>query len=87
MMIETKPKVLIDLGKLTDGERIEMAKMGILSDTNQMTDYKYPEIHFERPPIKKHAVHAPNIINEAFNYEKPSSFSRALRHPAYSSLR
>ena len=38
-MIETKQNVLIDLEKLTDGERIEMAKMGILSDTNQITDF------------------------------------------------
>ena len=78
-MIETKPRELIDLEKLTDGEKLEMAKLGILSDTNQITDFKYPEIHYERPPIAKHAVHAPHTINEAYNYEKPSSFSRALR--------
>lgn len=79
MMIETKPNVLIDLEKLTDGERLEMAKMGILSDTNQITDYKFPEVHYDRPPIEKHAVHSPDVINEAYNYDKPSSFSRALR--------
>ncbi|NJN24649.1 MAG: hypothetical protein HC819_00940 [Cyclobacteriaceae bacterium] len=56
-----------------------MAKLGILSDTNDITDYKYPAVHAERPPIAKHAVHAPHTINEAYNYEKPSSFSRALR--------
>jgi enamine deaminase RidA (YjgF/YER057c/UK114 family) len=27
----------------------------------------------------KEAVHAPHIINEAYNYKKPSSFSRALK--------
>ena len=79
MMIETKTKVLIDLKNLTKGERVEMAKLGILSDTNEITDCEYPEIHYERPPIEKHAVHAPHTINEAYNYEKPSSFSRALR--------
>lgn len=78
-MIETKPRVLIDLEKLTNGERSEMVKLGILSDTNQITGYTYPEVHYERPPIPKHAVHAPHTINEAYNYEKPSSFSRALR--------
>lgn len=78
-MIETKPRVLIDLNNLTNGEKIEMATLGILSDTNEITDYKYPEVHYERPPIAKHAVHAPHTINEAYNYEKPSSFSRALR--------
>ena len=79
--IETKnnKNLLIDLAKLTEGERIEMIKLGILSSTNKITETVYPEIHETRPPIEKHVVHAPHIINEAYNYEKPSSFSRALR--------
>ena len=72
-------KVLIDMTKLTDGERMEMKKLGILSDNNQIADFKYPSVHIDRPPIEKHAVHAPQVINEAYNYQKPSSFSRALR--------
>jgi enamine deaminase RidA (YjgF/YER057c/UK114 family) len=77
-MIETQ-KLLIDLENLTDGERDEMIKLGILSDSNRVKAYKYPEVHLDRPPIEKFAVHAPNVINEAYNYKKPSSFSRALR--------
>ncbi|MDP3314033.1 Rid family hydrolase [Lutibacter sp.] len=72
-------KVLIDLSKLTDGEKIEMKKLGILSDTNKIIDSVYPDIHIGRPAIEKHVVHAPHIINEAYDYQKPSSFSRALR--------
>lgn len=72
-------KVLIDLSKLTDGEKIEMKKLGILSSTNKMIDSEYPDIHIGRPAIEKHVVHAPHIINEAYDYQKPSSFSRALR--------
>jgi 2-iminobutanoate/2-iminopropanoate deaminase len=72
-------KVLIDLSKLTDGERIEMEKLGILSDNNHIPVFKYPSVHKDRPPIEKFAVHAPQVINEAFDYKKPSSFSRALR--------
>jgi 2-iminobutanoate/2-iminopropanoate deaminase len=79
MMIETKPRVLIDLQNLTAGEKNEMTKLGILSEANEITDTKFPELHYERPPIEKFAVHAPHTINEAYNYEKPSSFSRALR--------
>jgi enamine deaminase RidA (YjgF/YER057c/UK114 family) len=30
-------------------------------------------------PIRKKAVSAPETLNEAYNYPKPSSFSRALR--------
>ncbi|MEI8224517.1 MAG: Rid family hydrolase [Bacteroidota bacterium] len=72
-------QLLIDLSILTDGERIEMKKLGILSDENKITESVFPLIHNERPPILKHIVHAPQVINEAYNYQKPSSFSRAIR--------
>ena len=72
-------QILIDLSKLTEGERIEMKKLGMLSDSNQVKESVYPLIHKERPPVEKFAVHAPQVINEAYNYQKPSSFSRALR--------
>ena len=78
-MLDTRPNVLIDLDKLTEGEREEMMRMGILSSSNQISEYEYPELHYDRPPIAKFAVHAPQIINEAYDYKKPSSFSRALR--------
>lgn len=72
-------KLLIDLEKLTDGEKIEMKKLGILSKDNSYVDFVYPAIHDKRPPVAKHVVHAPQVLNEAYNYQKPSSFSRALR--------
>jgi len=72
-------RLLIDPAKLSDGERDEMMKLGILSDQNLICEYKYPAIHKERPPIEKYIVHAPQVLNEAYNYQKPSSFSRALR--------
>ena len=72
-------KLLIDLSKITDGEKIEMKKLGILSAENSITETVYPSIHKNRPPIEKHVVHAPHVINEAYDYQKPSSFSRALR--------
>lgn len=70
---------LIDLAKLTEGERIEMKKLGILSENNLVNEYSYPAVHRDRPPIEKFSVHAPHVINEAYNYQKPSSFTRALR--------
>jgi 2-iminobutanoate/2-iminopropanoate deaminase len=80
-MIELKveKQILIDLSKLTEGERVEMKKLGILSNDNKITPTIYPSINIERPPIKKHVTHAPHVINEAYDYQKPSSFSRALR--------
>jgi enamine deaminase RidA (YjgF/YER057c/UK114 family) len=70
---------LIDLAKLTEGERIEMKKLGILSENNLVNEYNYPAVHRDRPPIEKFSVHAPQVINEAYDYQKPSSFTRALR--------
>lgn len=72
-------QILIDLFKLTDGERVEMRKLGILSADNNITGTVIPAVHTHRPPIEKHVTHAPHVINEAYNYQKPSSFSRALR--------
>lgn len=77
LMVEKQ--LLIDLSKLTDGERIEMKKLGILTGDDKFADYVYPSVHSDRPPIEKHVVHAPQVINEAYDYQKPSSFSRALR--------
>jgi len=77
--IKDNKKMLIDLTKLTDGEKIEMRKLGLLSGDNTIIDSVYPSLHEERPPIQKHVVHAPNTINEAYDYQKPSSFSRALK--------
>jgi 2-iminobutanoate/2-iminopropanoate deaminase len=72
-------KLLIDLSRLTDGERREMKKLGILSGDNQLLEFEYPSVHNKRPPIEKHVVHVPQVLNEAYDYQKPSSFSRALR--------
>ncbi len=32
-----------------------------------------------RPPLPKRAISAPDVLNEAFDYDKPSSFSRGMR--------
>ena len=77
-MIETQ-KILIDLNKLTDGEKEEMKKLGILDDLGTITENHKETVQTDTKPLEKFAVHAPNVINEAYNYQKPSSFSRALR--------
>ena len=72
-------QLLIDLTKLTDGEKAEKIKLGILKEDLSLKEYYYPAVHTERPPVEKFAVHAPQVINEAYDYKKPSSFTRALR--------
>jgi enamine deaminase RidA (YjgF/YER057c/UK114 family) len=32
-----------------------------------------------RAPVKKRAIRAPDVLNEAYDYAKPSSFSRGMR--------
>ena len=77
--ITEEKQLLIDLSKLTDGERTEMKKLRILSDDNKLIPSVYPSVHKNRTSLEKHVVHAPEVINEAYHYQKPSSFSRALR--------
>ncbi len=41
--MEKNQPIMIDLSRLTEGERIEMKKLGILSDAEQnKRDYVYP---------------------------------------------
>lgn len=74
-----KEQILIDMSDLTTGERTEMAKLGMLTVDDELSEYWYPSIHKERPPVEKFAVHAPQVLNEAYCYQRPSSFSRALK--------
>lgn len=64
---------------MSENEKEEMIKLGILSEDDQIMRYALPDLHDERPPIDKKAVQAPGVLNEAFNYARPSSFSRAIR--------
>ncbi len=77
-MLDTE-KMLFDITKLSDGEREELVKLGILSDEELILPFTLPEEHEEVPPIIKKAIHAPEVLNEAYNYKRPSSFSRGLR--------
>lgn len=70
----------IDVARLSQGEREEMRALGILSEESRIQPYIPPPVHRERLPIQKRAVHAPEVISEAYQYSpRPSSFSRALR--------
>ena len=68
-----------EISKMSDDERDEMMKLGIISDSDQFRKYQAPSFHDRRPPIQRTAVHASCVLNEAYNYSRPSSFSRATR--------
>ncbi len=68
---------LIDATRLSEGEREELIQLGILSEEGMIQP---SSIHPpERSLIQKRAVHAPDVLNDAFDYfPRPSSFSRGL---------
>jgi enamine deaminase RidA (YjgF/YER057c/UK114 family) len=73
-------ELLIDLKRLTDGEREELMKLGLLTNAGSVNAYIPPSPHPNRKaPLEKRAIMAPDVLNEAFQYAKPSSFSRGLR--------
>ncbi len=69
---EVKGKVgFPDSRTLSDSEREEMeALRELCRSTGQYRG---------RGRVKKRAMHAPEVLNEAYNYARPSSFSRGMR--------
>lgn len=68
----------MDVANMTAAERDEMQKLGVLSGDAQFKSFVLPEFARDREPIERHAVHAAHTLNEAYEYQRPSSFSRAL---------
>jgi enamine deaminase RidA (YjgF/YER057c/UK114 family) len=68
----------MDVTHLTAAEQDEMIKLGVLGNDQKIKSFTMPEFARERELVKRHSVHAAHTLNEAYNYAKPSSFSRAL---------
>jgi enamine deaminase RidA (YjgF/YER057c/UK114 family) len=80
-MVDTpkvQPEMNIDVAALSEGEREELVKMGAVSDDGAPLPYVAPPHSIQGPSVPRDAVSAPSVLNEAYAYEKPSSFSRAL---------
>lgn len=74
---QTRQELPIDVERLSRGEREEMTRLGILSDDGHLQTSVRPP-HRARPPACRRAVSVPTVLNEAYDYARPSSFSRAL---------
>jgi enamine deaminase RidA (YjgF/YER057c/UK114 family) len=68
----------------SDGERDEMKAIGVISADGRAA--APPPSPAEAPqgapsdlPITKTAIEAPSVLNEAYDYVKPASFTRGLR--------
>jgi enamine deaminase RidA (YjgF/YER057c/UK114 family) len=77
-MTSTEPVLHVDLSRLSDGEREELTRLGALSRGGDLLPHALPHRLAERPTVPRKAVSSPAVLNEAYAYERPSSFSRAL---------
>jgi enamine deaminase RidA (YjgF/YER057c/UK114 family) len=66
--------------RLTSGERDEMMAIGILSTDEDSVSHSPPhKPEQQHDPIGKRAVRAAAVLNEAWDYARPSAFSRGIR--------
>jgi enamine deaminase RidA (YjgF/YER057c/UK114 family) len=76
-----RPTLDVDVAALSQGEREELVKLGALSGEGMPLPYVPPSQARRRSPLPKQAISAPSVLNEAYTYDRPSSFTRALSFP------
>jgi len=69
----------LDVGALSEGERQELQALGLLSETGELRPGVPSVVSPGHRPIRKRPMSAPQVLNEAFEYARPSSFSRGMR--------
>jgi 2-iminobutanoate/2-iminopropanoate deaminase len=80
VLIRHQPALSIDVDRLSDGEREELQQLGMLPDeTGRLPAAGTRDGDAAVWP--RTATSVPQVLNEAYDYTKPSSFSRALAFP------
>lgn len=76
-----EPNALASLIRpLSEAEREEMTALGMLSvDGVTMRPVPFRGTGATGSGVEKHAIQAGAVLNEAYNYPRPSSFSRGIR--------
>jgi 2-iminobutanoate/2-iminopropanoate deaminase len=70
----------LNIDSLSEGEREELMAVGILSERGEVTPMSPRDASGRHhSPASCQAISAPAVLNEAYDYAKPSSFSRGLR--------
>ncbi len=65
---------------LSGGELEELTALGVLSENGRIQPAPpAPGPGSPGSPVEKHAIRAGSVLNEAYDYEKPSSFTRGIR--------
>jgi enamine deaminase RidA (YjgF/YER057c/UK114 family) len=66
--------------RVSDGEREELTALGVLSNAGGLQPAPpAPPAGSPGGPVEKHAIRAGSVLNEAYDYPRPSSFTRGLR--------
>lgn len=76
---EFQADIKLDINTISNAEKSELQELGILGKNQKINTFSIPEHLCDRKLVERHAVHAGHTLNEAYDYVKPSSFSRALR--------
>ena len=72
---------LVDLSMLSAPERAELVALGVLTPNGEQAAPRPALVRPRVPPIDRHKITSLNVLNEAYAYSIPSSFSRGLRVP------
>ena len=78
--VETTRPPASTLRALSGGEREEMAALGVLSPQGEVLPApRAPQDGAAPRPIERRAIEAASVLNEAYDYPRPSSFARGIR--------
>lgn len=69
----------LDLSNLSAGEHEELIDLGVLTRDGKLLTPPPPTE--DSPPVPRRAICAHDVLNEAYTYAKPASFSRGMRVP------
>jgi len=70
---------LIDAKSLSSGEREELIALGLLSTLGGFQPANRVALPEGYSSVERSGIQAQDVLNEAYDYDKPSSFSRGLR--------
>ena len=68
-----KQQLKIDFDRITPSEREELAKLSILGPHNVVLDCPYQKASSRSSSISKHAIAAPQVLNEARSYGRKNT--------------
>jgi enamine deaminase RidA (YjgF/YER057c/UK114 family) len=72
-------EISVDVHRLSECEYEEMKLLGMISENGEVLPPPPSPMERGQHRVPRYQVSAPDVLNEAFHYARPSSFTRALR--------